>query len=283
MKDGIGFIGLGNIGKPMAVNLSDDGFDLAVYDIHQPSCAELSRRGAKVSDSISEMAGSCDIICICVRDDEDVEDVLCSPQGIFAAASPGTIVVVHSTIRKKSLLRLADEARQQEISVIDAAISGGAIGAQERKLCYMVGGPQEILERCRPVFETSAIRVIHAGDVGAGLTLKLCNNLMTYASFVAIHESTCLAEASGLSLDLLKEVGSVNGVVTELMANFIEGRNLVRAGCDEKSFRDLFAPFAALGAKDIDAGLDLATELGVDLPGARRTRDLVELVFFDEY
>ena len=106
---------------------------------------------------------------------------------------------------------------------------------------------------------------------------------MTYASFVAIHESARMAQASGLSLDLLKEVGAVNGVVTPLMANFVEGRNMVHDSCDEESFRELFAGFAAIGVKDMEAGLDLAAELEIELPGARCTRGLVESVFFDEY
>ncbi|NQT73540.1 MAG: NAD(P)-dependent oxidoreductase [Chloroflexi bacterium] len=283
MTDRIGFVGLGNIGKPMAINLADDGFDLSVYDIYQPSCEELATKGAKVSASLAEMAGTCDVICICVRDDKDVDEVLRSQQGVFFASAPGTVVIVHSTVRKSTLLRLADEAREHEVYLLDTAISGGATGAEQRNLCYMVGGPAELLERCRPIFETSAAKIIHAGDVGAGLTLKLCNNLMTYASFVAIHESARLAQASGLSLDLLKEVGEVNGVVTPLMAGFVEGRNMVRASCDEESFRNLFAGFAAIGVKDMDAGLDLATELEIELPGARCTRGLVESVFFDEY
>ncbi len=283
MTDRIGFVGLGNIGKPMAINLADDGVDLTVYDVLQPNCEELANRGAKVSASLVEMAGSCDVICICVRDDKDVEEVLSSPHGVFSASRPGTTVVIHSTIRKGTLLRMADEARDHGIYLLDAAVSGGAIGADQRNLCYMVGGPAELLERCRPIFESSAVKIIHAGDVGTGLSLKLCNNLMTYASFVAIHESARMAQASGLSIDLLKEVGEVNGVVTPVMAGFIEGRNMVRANCDEESFKNIFAGFAAIGVKDMDAGLDLATELEIELPGAQCTRGLVESVFFDEY
>lgn len=283
MRDRIGFIGLGDIGKPMAVNLAEEGLDLSVYDIRQPVCEELAARGAKVSAGPAEMAGSCDIICVCVRDDKDVEDVLDPSRGILAAAAAGTVVLIHSTIRRGTLLRLADEARRHGVHLLDAAISGGAIGAAQRNLCCMVGGSAEILERCRPILEVSAAKIIHAGATGAGLALKLCNNLMTYSSFVAIHESARLASACGLSPDLLKEVGSVNGVVTPLMTNFIEGRNLVRAGGDEEAFRGFFAGFAAIGVKDMEAGLDLAGELGVELPGARCTRGLVEAVFFDEY
>jgi len=165
MTDSIGFVGLGNIGKPMAVNLVHDGFHLYVYDVLKTSCEELANRGAKISENPAEMARSCDIIC---------------------------------TIRKSTLLRLADEARGHNVYLLDAAISGGAAGAEQRNLCYMVGCPAELLERCRPIFESSAAKIIHAGDVGAGLTLKLCNNLITYASFVAIHESARLAQASGL-------------------------------------------------------------------------------------
>ncbi len=283
MTDRIGFVGLGNIGKPMAINLADDGFDLSVYDINRPSCDELAKRGAKVSASLAEMSGLCDVICLCVRDDNDIDDVLCSPQGVLSASNPGTIVVIHSTIRKGTLRRMAEKAGKCEVYLLDAAVSGGAIGADQRNLCYMVGGPAELLERCRPIFESSAAKIIHAGDVGTGLSLKLCNNLMTYASFVAIHESARMAQASGLSIALLKEVGEVNGVVTPVMAGFVEGRNMVRASCDEESFRNIFAGFAAIGVKDMDAGLDLATELEIELPGAQCTRGLVESVFFDEY
>ncbi|MFC2027058.1 NAD(P)-dependent oxidoreductase [Chloroflexota bacterium] len=283
MTDKIGFVGLGNIGKPMAINLANDSFDLCVYDIYQPKGEELASRGAKVSASLAEMASVCDMICICVRDDKDVEDVLSSPQGVLSSSRPGMTVIIHSTIRKGTLLRLAAEAHKYEVHLLDAAVSGGASGAEQRNLCYMVGGSTEQLERCRPIFETSAAKIIHAGDVGAGLSLKLCNNLMTYASFVAIHESARLAQASGLSIDLLKQVGEVNGVVTPVMAGFIEGRNMVHASCDEESFRNIFAGFAALGVKDMEAGLDLAAELKIELPGAHCTYGLVEPVFFDEY
>jgi len=283
MTDKIGFVGLGNIGRPMAVNLVNDGFDLTVYDLYQPACEALAELGAKVSANAAEMGRSCKVICVCVRDDSDVEDVVCSEHGVFSTARPGTIVIIHSTVRRGTILKLADDGHKHEVPVLDVPITGGASGAEKRSLCYMFGGPTELLERCRPVLAVSASKIVHAGDVGMGIALKLCNNLMTYLAFVSIHEGARLAEATGLSLDLLKQVGSVNGVVTPQMMTFIEGRNLARAALDEESFRASFAGFASLGKKDLDAALDLAAELEIKLPGTSCTRGLIESVFLDEY
>lgn len=278
-----GFIGLGNIGKPMARRLAGSEYALTVYDINPAACAELEALGAAVAASPAELAGQADVIGVCVRDDNDVEQVLTSEQGILSAAKAGTVVAIHSTVRQSTILAMAELAKKQGVIVIDAPITGGASGAESGTLCYMLGGDAETVEKVRPVFMTSAQKVIHAGDLGAGIALKLCNNLVTYAEFIAIHEASKLAEAAGLSLDVLGEVGQANGVITPQMQMFIENRNALYKGCSEADFKAIFGGFAALGVKDLQAALESAAQLGIELPATTVNHTLIEKVFFNAY
>jgi 3-hydroxyisobutyrate dehydrogenase len=180
-------------------------------------------------------------------------------------------------------LARAERARASGVIVMDAPITGGASGAENGSLCYMLGGDAATVETVRPVFMTSAQKVIHAGDLGAGIALKLCNNLITYAEFIAIHEAGKLAEAAGLSLAVLAEVGQANGVITPQMQMFIENRNALHKGCSEADFKAIFGGFAALGAKDLQAALESAAQLNCDLPATTVNQTLIEKVFFNAY
>src|SRR5690606_2511666 len=117
-----------------------------------------------------------------------------------------------------------------------------------------VGGDAALLERCRPIFMSSAEKIVHAGPVGAGIALKLCNNLMTYAAFAAMHEAANLARECGLSLESLHAVGQSNGVVTPQMYSLVTGRDAV-AEQGEEALEQAFGPFARLGEKDLEAAL----------------------------
>ncbi len=278
-----GFIGLGNIGKPMAKRLAGSEYALTVYDINLAACAELEALGAAVAASPAVLAAQADVIGVCVRDDNDVEQVLTGEQGILSTAKAGTVVVIHSTVRQSTILAMAELASKQGVTVIDAPITGGASGAENGTLCYMVGGDAETVEKVRPVFMTSAQKVIRAGDLGSGIALKLCNNLVTYAEFIAIHEASKLAEAAGLSLEVLGEVGQANGVITPQMQMFIENRNALYKGCSEADFKAIFGGFAALGVKDLQAALESAAQLGIDLPATTVNHTLIEKVFFNAY
>lgn len=279
----VGFIGLGNIGKPMAKRLASSEYRLTVHDINPAACAELEKLGATVAATVGDVALQAEVIGICVRDDADVESVLLGDGGLLARAKPGTIIAIHSTVSQSTILAMAKHGEARGIHVIDAPITGGADGAQNGTLCYMVGGDKAVVDRCSPVFMTSAQKIVHAGAIGAGITLKLCNNLMTYAAFVAIHEAAKLAEAAGLSFDVLKEVGQSNGVITPQMQRFIENRNALFKGCSEKDFRAIFGGFAALGVKDLQAALESAQALGITLPGTQQNHALIESVFFNAY
>jgi 3-hydroxyisobutyrate dehydrogenase len=214
-----------------------------------------------------------------VRDDQQVEELLYGDGGIFANAGKGTVVAIHSTVTQARLLKWAGEAVELGIHLIDAAITGGAHRAANGTLCYMVGGDAEVVDRCRPVFATSGEKVVHAGGLGCGIALKLCNNFIQYTEFVAMAEATRLAEASGLSIDVLREVGLSNGVVNEQMHMFISTRNSLAPGCTPEQMEEFLGPTGRLGEKDLQCALDMAADHAVSLPTAEYVRNRILDVF----
>jgi 3-hydroxyisobutyrate dehydrogenase len=281
-RKNVGYIGLGNIGKPCAHHLIGDHFKAHVYDVSPEPVKELVDAGAVGCDGVAQLAQACEHIGICVRDETQVEALLYGDGGIFAHAKAGTVLAVHSTVTREAILKWAAVAQQKRVQLIDAGISGGAQGAEAGTLVYMVGGDAETVERARPVFATSATSVIHAGEIGAGMVLKLCNNLITYAQFMAMSEATRLAEACGMSADTLREVGKTNGVVSEQMHMFISNRNALAAACSEEDMAAMFGPFGELGEKDLDCALACASQLGLQLPATRRLRESVYDLFLNK-
>lgn len=278
-----GFIGLGNIGKPMAEQLVKKGFKTTVFDVMPKACESLKAEGARVANSPAEVAANADVIGVCVRNDADVESVLQGEDGIFSAARAGALIMIHSTVNQKTILDMALAGEKHHVSVTDVPMTGGAGGAAAGTLCYMFGGTEADFIKAQPFLNASAEKIVHTGGTGSGMAMKLCNNLMTYAAFVAMHEADKLAKACDLSFDVLKAVGQHNGVITPQMQTFIEGRNALYDGCSLEDFRGMFAGFAALGKKDLQAALDSANQLGVSLPATEKNHQLIEAVFFNDY
>jgi 3-hydroxyisobutyrate dehydrogenase len=275
----VGFIGLGNIGKPSALHLIGDAFKAHVFDVYTPVVDELVAAGAIGCASVAELARACSHIGICVRDDEQVEALLQGSDGIFAHATSGTLVAIHSTVKQSNLLRWAQQGSALGLNLIDAPITGGAHRAKDGTLCYMVGGSVAQLEQGSPVFQTSAEKIVHAGPIGSGIALKLCNNFIQYTEFVAMAEATRLAEACGLSVDVLRAVGLSNGVVNEQMHMFVSGRNAVCKTSTEEQMDPYFGAMGRLGRKDLECALSTAAEKGVSLPTAEYIRDRIVDVF----
>ena len=278
-KKTVGYIGLGNIGKPSALRLVGDAFDAHVYDVYQPAVDELVAAGATGCSSAAELADCCSHIGICVRDDEQVEKLLYGEQGILANASTDTLVAIHSTVTQSNVLKWATDARERGVRLIDAPITGGAHRAADGTLCYMVGGEAADIADATPVLRTSAEKIVHAGPLGSGIALKLCNNFIQYTEFVAMAEATRLAEACGLSVDVLREVGLSNGVVNEQMHMFVAGRNGMALNSSEEEMEQFFGAMGRLGRKDLECALATAAEKDVRLPTAEYVRDRIEDVF----
>lgn len=263
----VGFIGLGNIGKPMARRLVGWPGGLTVCDAVAATTESFASRGAHVAATPAEVAARSDVISIMVRDDAQVTEVLTGEDGILATAAPGTVVAVHSTVEADTPGRLAEIAAAQGVHVIDAPVSGGAMGAAGGTLAVMVGGTDEAVALAREPLGAFASLVAHLGPVGAGTRAKLARNLITFASYGAVGEALRLAEAAGVDLAQLGEVVRHSDRVTGG-----PGAVMLRATAeplpDDDGLRAIFEHTRGLGEKDLRLALDLGAELGVDLPFA---------------
>ncbi len=269
----VGFIGVGNIGKPMAEQFLQPGFELTVFDV-SPAATEPFAAKAKVAASPAELGRDVEQVGICVRHDADVTAVVTGPDGLLQTMKPDTIIAVHSTVRPATVKTLAEIAKAKGIHLLDAAVSGGPMGASARKLVSMVGGSAENFARVKPMLEAFSGTIIHAGDTGMGMALKLCNNLVTYMQLQAAMESVRLAIAGGLDEKLLREVMANNGNLTTAMGQYLDfcATGPARMGQDAyMAFKDATA---GLAEKDLDFALGFAKDVGVGLKGTETIRQI---------
>jgi 3-hydroxyisobutyrate dehydrogenase-like beta-hydroxyacid dehydrogenase len=269
MATRVGFIGLGNMGKPMAINLVKAGFDLMVYDVRAEPMRELAAMGAKSARSPAELGDHAEIIELVVVDDAQVEAVTFEEGGVLGTAKPGTVIVIHSTVHPRTVRNVAALAEAKGVKVIDAEVSGGERGAYAKTLCYMVGGDKQAFEKCRPLFETSGANIFHLGALGAGAITKLAHNLIAYVNMLAASEGMKLAEAAGVDLAAMEQV--------------------VHAGAAQSRVADHWSQQHKLGAsyttgprglmqlihKDLRLALELGHDVGLSLPGAALTQQLI--------
>jgi 3-hydroxyisobutyrate dehydrogenase-like beta-hydroxyacid dehydrogenase len=252
----VGFVGLGNIGKPMALRLAAaDGVALAVYDVLPEPVAELTAAGATAVGSVGEL--DVDVVCVMVRDDDQV-------RAVAAAVGPGTVLVIHSTVAPGTPGELA----AQGLTVLDAPVSGGPMGAAAGSLAILVGGSGEAFDVARPALEAMGSKVVHAGPLGAGTRMKLARNLIHFVAFTAVTEAQRLAEASGLDLVELGEVVRHTDAVTG-GPGAIMYRDTTAPIPPDDFWYGVFGHVRALGEKDLTYAIELADELGVDVPLAR--------------
>ena len=268
----VGFIGLGQMGRPMARRLADWPGGLWVYDVDEQAVAALEQAGAKVASTPREVAERARVVSVMVRDDDQVRQVLEGSDGVLAGAEPGTCVVVHSTIRPDTAQELAEAAAGKGVHLVDAPVSGGFMGANDGRLAIMVGGTDEAFAACREALERMGAVVVHLGPAGAGTRAKLARNLIHFVAFAAVTEAQRIAEAAGIDLLALGEVVRHTDSVTGG-----PGAIMLRATAAPLTPDDGWYPILdhvrALGEKDLTFAVELADLVGVDAPLARLALD----------
>jgi 3-hydroxyisobutyrate dehydrogenase-like beta-hydroxyacid dehydrogenase len=274
-----GFLGLGNIGSPMARRLVGAGLPTTVYDVVPARVRELEAAGARGAASPREVAAASDVVGICVRDDADVRAVMAGPDGVLAAAARGTLVAIHSTVQPATVEEVAAQAAERGVAVIDACITGGAAGAAQGTLTVMAGGDADALARARPIFDCFAKKVVHTGPLGSGCKAKLCNNLMTYLAWTAAYEAMLLARGAGLPQQVLEEVTGSNGNLTDPMRAFLAVHKAPDATRRSDGFQATMRGFVEIAEKDLAATLALARECGVALPGTAIASQIMARVY----
>ncbi|MCO5313152.1 MAG: NAD(P)-dependent oxidoreductase [Microthrixaceae bacterium] len=260
-----GFVGLGNIGAPMAKRLLSNPDGLAVFDLSAEATAPFAEAGATVADSLAALGEAAEVICICVRDDAQVREVV---GGLLEVARPGQAYVIHSTIRATTAEDLAEIAAAKGVYVVDAPISGGAMGAGDGRLAIMVGGTDEALEVARPVLELMGSMISHLGPVGAGTRTKLARNMMHFVSYASALEASRLAEAAGIDIEELGRIVRHSDQVTG-GPGAIQVRNTTAQIDPDDWWYGVMENVLSLGGKDLSQAIELADELGVDVPIAR--------------
>lgn len=266
----VGLVGLGIMGAPMARNLLKAGFTVNVATRTAGKAADFASR-ATPSDKVramatpAEVASASDVIVVMVTDSPDVEEVAKGPEGLFAAAKAGSVIIDMSTISPAVTRSLAEEARGRGLEWIDAPVSGGEKGAIEGTLTIMVGGKKETLERVRPVLEAMGKRITYFGESGSGQSAKLCNQIMTGINILAVSEAFVFGQKSGLDLATLHQAltgGAANSWALEIL-----GKKII-----DGDFKPAF--MVKLQQKDLRLVLDSARSSHTPLPGASLAHQL---------
>lgn len=257
----LGYIGLGNMGAPMAKRLVDWPGGVTVYDVRTEAMTPLAEAGATLADSVAEVAAA-DIISVAVLNDEQVRQVVSE---LAPRTKPGTIIAIHSTISDTTAVELAKELEPQGIHIVDAPVSGGGRAAKKGELATMVGASDEAFALVERPFSLWASLVIHAGQPGAGTRMKLARNMLHYISFAAAAEASKLAEQCGLNLQDLGKVVRHTDAITGGAGSIMYRDDMKPIAPD--SF--LYQPFLharVLGEKDLSLALALGQAVSVELP-----------------
>lgn len=206
----IGFIGLGAMGKPMAINVVSAGYDVTVFDINKDAVAELVQKGSKEAATPREVAADAEVVITMLPNFNIVKACLEGADGVLAGAKEGTIIVDMSSVAPGQSRENAKLAETQGVSYVDAPVSGGVAGAEKGALTIMVGGSEEDIEKVMPVLETMSKMIYRVGDVGSGDAVKLVNNLLLGINMAAVAEALIFGVKAGLSPDVLFDIISAS-------------------------------------------------------------------------
>src|SRR5579859_4936622 len=242
-----GFIGLGQQGKYLAINLAAAGHDLMVYDVRREPLEELARAGATIADSPRAIGRHGEVTAICVLDDAQLEAVVLGSDGVLAAAAPGAVVVIHSTVEPSSIAKIAAAASPLKIEVVDAPVSGG----------------DAAVERCLPLFRTSGQSITRTGPSGSGIRAKLAHQLIVCLNMLAASEGMRLGREAGLPSAILEQVVHEGGAQSRIADHW-----------SQLSLRSATPVFF----KDLQICLKFAHDLGLSVPGAALVQQLLEQI-----
>ncbi len=202
----IAFIGLGNMGGPMAMNLHKAGHQVSGFDLSDAACTKYAADGLAIAASAAATLDGAEAVISMLPASQHVEALYLGDDGLMARIAPGTLVIDSSTIAAASSRKVAEAGAARGIAVLDAPVSGGTGGAIAGTLTFMVGGSTDDLGRARPLLEKMGANIFHAGDAGAGQTAKICNNMLLGILMIGTSEALALGVANGLDPKVLSEI-----------------------------------------------------------------------------
>ena len=262
-----GFIGLGLMGKPMARNLANAGADLIVHNRSSASIDELVSEGMAAGGSPSGTAQGADIIIMMLPDTPTVEKILLGENGVLVGLKPGSLVIDMGTTKVPVTRAFAKAIEDKGCDYLDAPVSGGTIGAENATLTIMAGGTDAAFKRAHPILNVLGSRITHIGSAGTGQDAKAANQVIVGLNIGAVAEALTLAKHAGADPAKVREA---------LAGGFADSRILEVHG--QRMIDDTFMPGAraTVQRKDMDQALELAAELGIELPATSLSRDLYD-------
>jgi 3-hydroxyisobutyrate dehydrogenase len=245
----IGFIGLGNMGAPMAANLLTAGHQVIGYDVVASACAALAQKGGRAAGSAPEAAAAGEIVITMLPAGPQVRQVYLGPDGVFARARRGALLIDCSTIDVETARAVAAAATDSGFEMLDAPVSGGVIGAEAGTLTFMVGGEASAFARGESILQAMGKTIVHAGPAGNGQTAKICNNMILGASMIAVCEGFALAEKLGLPAQTLFDIASKSTSQCWAMTSYCPVPGPVPAAPSNRGYAPGFT--AAMMLKDL--------------------------------
>jgi 3-hydroxyisobutyrate dehydrogenase len=268
----IGFIGVGNIGRPMAGQLLAAGHSLVVHDVRREAAAELLVAGAGWAESPADLANRSEVVATCLPGPAEMEAVCLGPRGLLEGIAPGTLYLDHTTNSPMLVRRVQTTLATKRVDMLDAPVSGGMEGARTRDLLVMVGGERAVFERARPVLETVARRVLYTGGIGTGSIAKLMHNCASFTLDLVMAECWTVGVKAGVAPEVIVEVfnqaalGQMMSLKVRLPATYLRG-----------NFEPRFS--LKLARKDVGLALELARAADVPMRlSALCEREMVEAI-----
>ena len=264
----VGFIGLGNMGLPMARNLLKAGYEVRGFDLSAEAMVALGEAGGTPAANVGEAAGGAEVVVTMLPEGRHVRGVYLDDDGILARAECGALLVDCSTIDVETSRAVHQAAAANGLAMVDAPVSGGVPGAETATLTFMVGGSDEAFERARPVLEQMGKAVIHTGPAGNGQAAKICNNMLLGIHMISVAEAFGLAARLGLPAEKLFEVSSRSSGQCWSLTSYCPVPGLVPNAASNRDFRPGFT--AAMMLKDLKLAqaaalsVDASTPLGAE-------------------
>lgn len=224
----IGFIGVGIMGKPMAKNLINAGYDLIVHDINRDAVKEVVGCSAEAANSPREIAEKCEVIITMLPNSPEVKEVAFGKNGLIEGVKEGQVYIDMSSIEPLVAQEVAEKLRGKGVKMLDAPVSGGELGAIQGTLAIMAGGPEDVFEQCREILEVMGENAVRVGDIGSGQTTKLVNQIIVAINIAAMSEAFILGKKAGVNPKNIYEAirgGLAGSKVLDAKAPLVMGRN----------------------------------------------------------
>jgi len=260
----IGFVGLGHMGLPMAINLVKAGHIVTGFDLEQQALVHLATAGGLAAQSLKEAAINQDVLITMLQSGKQVLQVCLDDSGLFAHAAANSLYIDCSTIDVPSSRELHKEAMNRNLEVVDAPVSGGVAGAAAATLTFMVGGQESTFERAKPFLAAMGKKVIHTGPAGNGQAAKICNNMILGISMIAISEAFILAENLGLAAEKLFEVASNSSGQCWAMSQYVPVPGILPNVPANRDYQPGFT--TAMMLKDLKLSQSAASTVAIETP-----------------